>query len=201
VPFDTWGWALVALSLVGLTAVSKGEWLDVFGALFVRQSYSTLDKNKSLILLLFAAIVLTCGYESIISSTLIVPPSVLVARRLKDLVDAGYGILGYDGHVDNASIVLILRREKISYSSVNEPPFIPNTAHVKELSLLLSCNATTAKPPRMAYLIQDWINQRHLWFGIRCHIVKETRISREQLIIYSGYFPSTVHTFVRSFQE
>jgi hypothetical protein len=126
VPFDAWGWALLALSLIVLTLVSKGDWLDVFGALVVRQSYSTLDKNKTLILLLFAAIVITCVYESIVSSHLIVPPPIIVAQRLKDLVEAGYGILGYDNRGDNTVIFLLLRRENISHSSLNEPPFVPN---------------------------------------------------------------------------
>jgi hypothetical protein len=37
--------------------------------------------------------------------------------------------------------------------------------------------------------------------GIRCHFVKETRLAYEHLITSSGYFPSTVHTFLSSFQE
>jgi hypothetical protein len=89
-PFDGWGWALLALSMLGLTLVLKGNWLDVFGALLVRQSASSLDSHKTLILLVAAAIVITCGYESIISSELIVPPPVLVARSLRDLLGSGY---------------------------------------------------------------------------------------------------------------
>jgi hypothetical protein len=176
----------------------------VFGALVVRQSYSILDKNKTLVLLLFAAIVLTCGYESIISSDIIVPPPVLVARRLKDLVDAGYGILGYHNDSYSATILLTLKRENIPYSSLNEQPFIPNTAlrgQDDEGGLLTSCNGAKIVSPGDAVIIQDLINGQHLLSGIRCHFVKETRMPSENLITYSGYSPTAVHTFVRSFQE
>jgi hypothetical protein len=205
VPFDAWGWALLALSLLALTFISKAEWLDVFGALLVRQSYSTLKKNKTLILILFAAIVITCGYESIISSHIIVLPPIIVARRLKDLVDAGYGILGYDGHVDNRTIFLIMRRENISHSSLDEPPFIPNTAFIspENFGILMSnCNATIILEASIHIDIFQYIlDGLYPGLGIRCHFVKETRQATEHLITYSGYFPTTFHTFLRSFQE
>jgi hypothetical protein len=204
VPYDTWGWVLLSLSLVGLTVVSKGKWLDAFGALLARQSYSSLDKNKSVILILFAAIVLTCGYESIISSSLILPPPIIVARRLKDLVDSGYGIIGYDKSSYTATIFMTLQIENISYSSVNEHPFVPNTAQSNSkhtLRLLAGCNVTYLMAPGDADTMQYWINQRPLLLGLRCHVVKETRQAQAFLITYSGYFPSTVHTLVISFQE
>ncbi len=204
-PFDAWGWALLALSLLTLTLVSKGQWLDVFGALFTSQSYSTLNKNKTLILLLFAAIVITRGYESIVSSFLIVPPPIVVARRLADLVDAGYGSLGYDESIDNRSIFLVLRRESISHPSVNEPPFIRNTANInseQSWRLLSNCNTTMIQEDTIHISIFQYIlDGLYLGLGIRCHFVKETRLTNENLITYSGYFPTTVHTFVSSFQE
>jgi hypothetical protein len=205
VPFDAWGWALLVVSLFGLTLVSKGEWLDVFGALLVRQCYSTLDKKKSLILFIFAAVVVTCGYESIISSYLIVPPPIIVARRLKDLVDAGYAILGWDNRTAHRSIYRILLREKIHHSSVNEPPFIPNTATINSLQtwrLLSNCNATNLERSTNHIEFYQLIMDRvYPGLGIRCHFVKETRKATEDLITYSGYFSNAVHTFVSSFQE
>jgi hypothetical protein len=208
VPFDRWGWALLALSLVGLTLVSKGKWLDVFGALIVRQSYSTLDKNKTLVLLLFAAIVITCGYESIISSSLTVPPPIIVVRRLKDLVDSGYGILGYDNlnHTANSTVFLLLRRENISHSSVNEPPFVPNSFldYIGTRILVSKCNGTFAPISGLQNQIdiqQDEMDQLFPGTEIKCHFVKETKWATEITLRYSGYFSTNVQTFVRSFQE
>ncbi len=198
-PFDSWAWALVLVSLVGLSVVSKGAWLDVFGALIVRQSYSTLNKNKSLILLLFAAIVLRkhhfqsshgptshrCGTDS------------QGPRRL------GYGIIGYDSYSESESIFLLLRRENISHSSVNEPPFIPNTSSSipnQRMRMLLNCNVTTFESNSVdASFMEQIMNYSGL--GIRCHSVKETRLASEHLITYSGYFPRTVQNFLSSFQE
>jgi hypothetical protein len=206
-PFDTWGWVFLAISLLGLVLVSKGDWLGVFGALLVRQWVSSLDKNKALTIILFAAMVITCGYESIISSHLIIPPPIVVARNLKDLVDAGYGILGYGSNGDNKTIYLILRRENISHSSsTKEPPFIPDTYMTSLVKtyydLYSSCDATGPMPSSIQIDVhQDEMDQRYPQLGIRCHFVKETRLPNEHLITYSGYSPITVETFVSSFQE
>jgi hypothetical protein len=158
-----------------------------------------------LALVLFSAIVITCGYESIISSHLIIPPPLIVARRLKDLVDTGYGIIGHNNNISNTSIVLILKREKISHSSVIERPFVPNTHSLsleKSVTLLSNCNSTGAihsSIPLVAF--QEQLDQIYPRLGIRCHFVKETRRPNEELITYSGYSAETVHTFVSSFQE
>jgi hypothetical protein len=127
-----------------------------------------------------------------------------VAWRLKDLVDAGYGIGGYNDNTYTASIFSILKRENISHSSVNEPPFVPNTVLVDSdaaLRLLTSCNVTHIMPPGLDDIIQDWINQHPSLLGIQCYVVKETRQTVDRQITYSGYFATSVHTFLRSFQE
>jgi hypothetical protein len=203
-PFDVWTWALLALSLVALTLVSKGEWLNVFAALFVRQSYSSLDKNKCIILLLFAAIVITCGYESIISSHLIVPPPIIVARNLKDLVDAGYGISGFGTGTDNRMILSILRRENVSHSSVNEPPFILTTyksSNPDAWELLSRSNRTSPVNSVEIEVYQDQVDLLYPRSGIKCHFVKDTQYPFKAMFTYSGYTLTTVHTFVNSFQE
>jgi hypothetical protein len=207
VPYDKWSWALLLLSLALLTLVSKGQWLDVFGAFCVRQSMGCLNRNRTLISFLFAAIVITCGYESIISSYVIVPPPLIVARNLKDLVDAGYGIFGFDSErADNATYLWILRREKISHSSLNEPPFISNTLDDLILGgewyFWSTCNATGIAPSSFDIdFYQDKLDGFYPLSGIMCHFAKETKYPRPSLLTYSGYFATTFHTLLTSFVE
>lgn len=75
---------------------------------------------------------------------------------------------------------------------------------MNQLGLLLtSCNATTSQPSFIpTELFNELLDQLFPGCGVRCHFVKEsTSHTTEQLITYSGYFPSTIHTFLSSFQE
>jgi hypothetical protein len=204
VPFDGWGWSLLGLSMLGLTVVLRGNWIGVFGALFVRQSYSTLYKNKILILLIAAAIVINCAYESIISSYIIIPPPVLVARRLKDLVDQGYQIFGWDNS-RSEGIEFILKRENISYSTLNEPPFIPNTRDLslrERWKMFGMCNTTSAVYHHLGIeMYQDFIDLIYPNAGLKCHFIQETKHTDEWHISYSGYSPLIFHNLFRRFKE
>jgi hypothetical protein len=208
VPFDGWGWALMGLSMLGFTLVLKGNWLDVLGALFLRQSCSSANRNKVLILLLLAAIVLTCVYESFISGHVIVPPPVLVARNLKELVQLNYQLFGWGNNTANRSIIKIMIQEKISYSSQGEPPFSPDSRDLPSLSvteryeLWSGCNLTSVVSPELGI---DIYQEQMDWFrpglGIQCHFVEETKIPNENVFSYSGYSVPTFHGMVTSFQE
>jgi hypothetical protein len=204
VPFDEWGWGFLALTLVVFTLVLKGGWLNVFGTLLLRQSFPSIDKKKPLVLLSFSAIVITCGYESIISSRLIIPPPLIVAHTLKDLVDSGYRIFGWDDtYADTSTLYLILNRENISYSSVNEAPFIPNTfMNYDGWQLYSHCNGTSLVDS--FFELDSWQSQMDFSYpgtGIRCHFVKQTKYPQEYTITYSGYSLTTFHTFLTSYQE
>jgi hypothetical protein len=200
-PFDRSGWALLALSILTLTLVMKGNWLDVFGALFVRQLASSLDSNKTLILSVAASIVITCGYESIISSHVIIPPPVVVARNLKDLVGSGYKILGFSNKTQTLDIFNILRRENISHSSAGEPPFSPGEP-LDRLALLSKGNVTTLATASVEIgLRQHVFDSKFPGLGIQCHYVKETTYPFIFHTTYSGYSARVFHRMLRSFQE
>jgi hypothetical protein len=207
VPFDGMGWFHLGLSLLGLTLVLRGKWLQVFGALFVRQSCSSavIDKNRVLILFILGAIVLTCAYESIISATVIVPPPILVARTLKELLDRGYSIYGWDDNTWNGTILSILRVENISYSSPGQPPFLPLPTlftGVVLSELYSKCNVTVLSPSTVQIeLYQDKMDLVRPGLDIKCHFLEETTYPNLDLVTYSGYSVPTFHRVLNSWTE
>jgi hypothetical protein len=210
VPFDGWGWALLALSLVGLTVVCKGQWLDVFGVLFVRQAALSLNQNKPLIPLLFAAIVITCGYESIFSSHLIVPPPPIVAQNLKELLKSGYSIFPHLTFLlSNKTIYSVLKRENISHSSLTEPPFVTDNYpwpsdfndNMTHWAIFSTYTITSIVTSPELYANQYEMDLNFPQLGMKCHFVKETKYPTENLITYSGYHVTTFQSFMNSMDE
>jgi hypothetical protein len=203
-PFDGSGWVLIALSMLGLTLVLKGNWLDVFAALLVRQSAASLDSNKTLILFVVAAIVITCGYESIISSDVIVPLPFREVRNLKDLVDSGYRIIGWSKGINNSTILEVLRRENIPHSSTQEPPFSPGKFTLPEsIKLLSKCNVTKLFYYRDFQDREITAKYMHTLYGnrVKCGFAKETIYEQHATITYSGYSAQGFHHVLLSFQE
>jgi hypothetical protein len=198
VPFDEAGWALVALSLLSLTVVLKGDWLFAFGALFVRQGFEALNTKRILILFVLSAIVLTGGYEGVISSLVIIPPPPIVAITLKDLIDSGYTLHGWKKNVEHGTILNILKRENVPYTTVTQWPFV--TGREKEIWRFWESNSVIIEDMKIE-ISQEIADYFYPHLGLKCHHVKETVYPRQFHITYSGYASHTIQILMRSFTE
>jgi len=104
----------------------------------MRQSCTLLEKKKSLIIFILAAIIFTYGYEGIISSLLTAPPPVFVFPTLRDLIDSDYKIIGY-----RPDVVLqeICKNENISIDAILPADGL-HRSNEGAATLLSYCNTT-----------------------------------------------------------
>jgi len=113
IPFDKWSWIGLGISGFVLSVLLGGKWVEVV-AILMRQSTSILTGNKMLVLLMLVTVVITCGYESIISCYLTVLPPILMLDSLKDLLKIGYRLLLYSPISNNEELAELIDRENIT---------------------------------------------------------------------------------------
>jgi len=83
-PLDNWSWVALGTSVMLLIFTYRGQWVEIYSIL-MRQSCNILEKNKLLVIFIFAAIIFTYGYEGIVSSYLTVPPPFKAYESLREL--------------------------------------------------------------------------------------------------------------------
>jgi len=91
-PFDMTSWVFIGVSCFCLTLLLKGEWFEIVSIL-MRQSCSILNNRRILVLFSLITIVLTYGYEGVVSSFLTAPSPLLIVNTIGDLVHDGYRIV------------------------------------------------------------------------------------------------------------
>jgi hypothetical protein len=147
VPFEGPVWALLAASIAVFTILLNGNWLDVLAALVMRQSHSFLNVNRIMILLALVSIVITCAYESIISSHLTSPPPVRVHSKLKDLLDNGYKIFGFRDrtHLKESPLYSLFHQEKLTDRITNSFTYGFHLMSFPDTLIMLSRATTTCQ--------------------------------------------------------
>jgi len=91
-PFDEYSWILLGTCFLSLSILLRGQWIMV-AAISMRQGIQPKQWNVALLTFLLITIVISCCYESIISSYLIIAPPFVVFNSLKNLIDDGYKVL------------------------------------------------------------------------------------------------------------
>jgi len=129
--FDSWSWAYICAMTLTLTILLKGAWFEVV-AVLMRQSCSVLEHRRILILFILVTIVLTYGYEGVISSFIMAPSPVVVLKNLRDLISNNYAMIGSKGY-DKVSRNLKFLFDKNNVSEAEQKAFIIPDTH--ELSL------------------------------------------------------------------
>jgi len=81
IPLDPWSWIGLGISCFLLLLLLRGQWFQICSIL-MRQSCSVINRNKTLIVFIFASIIFTYGYEGVISSLLTVPPPIKIFETL-----------------------------------------------------------------------------------------------------------------------
>jgi len=182
VPFDIGSWIGIAISVLTLVIMLKGEWFQVF-AILMRQEYSALKTRKSLIVFIFMSIIFTYGYEGVISSRLIVQPPVIVVNNLKDLLDNNYKIIDAVPDAER-KFVEIFKAENIPLERVNSS--IVHTGigqRDAEFLLLSQCNVTKAFDAQWA----KFLPIRKEYLNVSCQSVKTTSLPLLELIRTHGF--------------
>jgi len=182
-PFDTWSWIYLGTSILLLGGSLRGKCLEVIGIL-LRQSCTILNTKKILILLMFVTIVLTCGYESIISSHITVPPPYSIAANLKTLVERGYRIIKLDEFSENKELSEIFVFENITSRSLKSS-LVPNTSAMNLFQLrqhVFNCNATIG----FKYCTSNLVLAPY-WNATKCFCARNSEYTRPMIFTFSGY--------------
>jgi len=194
IPFDEWSWIFIGIFFVTWIILLKGNWFDVFSIL-MRQASSTLNKNKSLMIFVLCWIVLSCCYESLISSFLTVLPPVLTYDTLKDLIEHDYKIVVLPGNMENTTgLERAFKLENITSPRTFENSVI-NVSLVRDNQndLLHSCQATIRAPSSLITQYQSMMRTDYtppVW----CHSTKGTVYLTDQVYSFVG------HEHVKVFQ-
>jgi len=114
-PFDTCSWSLIGISIMAISMILKIQLLHVFGILMRQECRALQGRRKLVIVFVLVAIVLTYGYEGIISSLLTVSPPILVYAKLKPMLEDGYKIMHVLGS-DIGSTLRLFQKENIILS-------------------------------------------------------------------------------------
>jgi len=200
-PFDSWCWALTAFSALGLTILLHGQWFEVY-AILMRQECTILRKKKVLVIFIFSTIVFTYGYESFISSSLIVPPPDFIFSHLKELIENGYKIFGA---TEDGMVLDQLRKEfqalnitaSVESSIVPESWFLSNSDAVTALSL---CNVTYAVVTNMEKAWQSAVAEKSP--EVFCYFAKEATMETIPMIYtFYGDMKEALAKVAISFQE
>ena len=200
IPFDVPVWILLTVCILVLSILLKGQWLDVIGCLMFKQQFTSLNTNKFMIIILLVSIVLTCSYESIISSHLIVLPPLIRHNTISDLNDNGYSIIMdtklthkvnskvYSGpQIDNTSEYV-----NSTFIRVSFPAPVQNVT-----KLLVNCNATIRTSELK--LFQVMVNE--ISSEIKCHPAKNTRIANSHVYTFGGDFKDKLVETAEVFRE
>ena len=88
-PFDKTSWLFIRIFIVTLIGLIHGNWFEIY-AILMRQECRILTGNRKFLIIFIATIiVLTYGYEGMISSLVTVAPPVMGHNKLKSLLDGG----------------------------------------------------------------------------------------------------------------
>ena len=98
VPFDNRLWLCIGTSVSALVLILRGQWLPVF-AILMRQDCRILNGRRASLLMVFilVTIILTYGYEGVISCFLTAQPPLIVFKTLKELLGVGYKMYAIRG--------------------------------------------------------------------------------------------------------
>jgi len=200
VPMDIWSWVCLEISMFLWTFLLKGRGLDTFGIL-MRQSCCICRRKKIVFVFVFAAIVITSGYEGIISSLLSVPPGAVIFNTLKELIDNGYQIIGYAPNVLTAELEAIFKREKITSRNITQS-LIPDT-HVmdeNEYSVMLA-NYNTTRSFSSDFVGKVQINIEKRFSNMFCHTAINTIIPSKEIHTFVGHAHLKLFKSVNLFRE
>jgi len=194
IPFDEWSWLLLGISLFGLTIVARRHGFEVF-AILMRQDCTILNNHKFLFFFILATIVITCAYESIISSFVTLPPPVLVFRTISDLLDNGYRIAG---GVTASELEPLFKQEQISLDRI-QASLHPTKADW----VVAECNAAIVVVAHSGFLGIGPVHYVVLKHSkLYCHLVIESRIEMPVLDVFAGFahrkMAATAQTMVES---
>jgi len=147
-----------------------------------------LNRNRTLLLFIFATIVVTCIYESIISSFVTIPTELVVFRTLTELLDNGYKIAGYHENKDLFELKVLFQREGIPLERINSS-LVLGMAYISDrmkYELLKECRSAVLNTEQR---IQPAVRMKMLQYfkGVRCHSVVEPVIVRNLLDLYTGF--------------
>jgi len=187
IPLDSLSWILIGISILALAIQLRGHLLQICGIL-LRQPTAIVKNNKMLIIFIFGAIVFTYGYESVISSILIVPPSFKVFSTLNELLNNGYKIIGYNENAKNPELQELFARENITMpvksAMVEGSSFI---ADVEKILAQIQCNVTFHEPEHEAHYVTSII-EAILPGMIKCHVTKDTVLPDQTVYFFFGYW-------------
>jgi hypothetical protein len=189
IPFDISFWILLTASVLALMILYKKQWHEVIACVLLRQSFSNIDANRTMVIYIFVSIVITCTYESIISSFVIVPSPIVVHKFLKHLIYDGYKLFGYyHNKVDQLEIPELkeqLDRENISNlidTSLIKRSWSPGVA--RAIRYLANCNASSAYNKEDVVGFKVKLSEKYP--RIKCDVVSDVTFSLNQVYTFGG---------------
>jgi len=177
-PLDSLTWAGIGIALIIVSILLKGNWTEAI-AIILRQPASVLEENKVLVVLMLVCVVITSGYESIISGVLTVPPPFNIMSSLKELIDNGFEIIGGDTSARSPELKELFERENITSHSL-ESRFDRDFTAVADILLTLVAGNIT-----MPYNFYKGITRRVIINKI-CYFAPETEFSKNNRVVFSG---------------
>jgi len=185
VPLGPWSWLFLGTAVLVLLICLRGQWLEIV-AILMRQSCSILDDRKLLIVFILVTIVFTYGYEGVVSSFLTAPPPFKVFDTLKQLLENGYKLIGFQPELmANPNLARLFESENISLSHW-ESSLVPGTFNIP-VSLVLPMLAAG----NYTYSLRDsqttkWEVMVEVKYGVKCHTVRALSYPQNWIDTYVG---------------
>jgi len=199
IPLDSWTWICLCVSCIVLTFQLRGQWFQICSIL-MRQSCTILNRNKILIIFIFATIIFTYGYEGVISSFLTVPPPIKVFKRLRDLVVSGYKIMGInEGSLRELNE--LFERDNISIpinDSIVHGSYYFSDYQIK--TSLSQCNTTFQVSARFEEAsISSFVEI--IFAQVKCHVVKHSKKLANTNYFFFGQLKDVLRSYARIWIE
>jgi len=156
----------------------------------MRQSCTILERNRIIIIFIFATIIFTYGYEGVISSFLTIRPPIIILETLRDLIENGYKIIEANRDGGYHTLRALLKKENISTSYTE---LIERTIRTPEV--LSHCNTTVAEPSHHIESLGNAVVKGFGENGIKCHATKPTGRDYERIYFFFGPMKKDLYTF------
>jgi len=188
IPFDTFSWMFLGISVLAITVILRGQWFPVF-AILMRQQCLIRNRRDAKLLMVFilAAVIFTYGYEGVVSSFLTVQPGMTVVETLKELVDReGYKIAVYGDGTETPHRP-VLKRENITSNPVSIMRSMGwDPSDNTKAYALSTCNFTMALTQASHEKWLVLMNKRYP--KISCKVIRKTKYVEDIIYFYWGQY-------------
>jgi len=200
-PFERYSWLLIGTSFLVISLLLRRDWFQVV-IILMRQSCSILERRRILVVFVFVTIVLTYGYEGVISSLIIVRSPPIVHQSIGDLFLKGYRYMinyPFEQFYPPDWVKDIMRIHNLTRSQIAAE--IRDDSFSSFLEAFRMCNFTFCYDNTRAAYVSTYLTHMLAKEGVHCHATRKSIPNPTPIDMFGGPAQVELEAFHRKFIE